>query len=276
MNKEIYYIKFFKKDEKEGICKICGKNTCFKSVGSGYFETCSSRCATLNLFSSEEYREKQKRNNYNGIKANKIRSEKAIERMNTKEYKNSGVYQKMGLSMKEKWANDRVYREKVVKSMHEKFLDKEFNERFSLSMRKLWLNEEYVKKMQSRNNSYKTGYFFSVKNNETLFYQSSYELKAFEILEKDNDVLSFKKANIFIQYLNDANEKRSYVPDFIATYKNGSKIILEIKPKRLRPENFLKFEAGFKYCKEKGFKYEIWDEDILFKKLEFAKREFNQ
>jgi hypothetical protein len=260
----MYYIKFFKKDENEGTCKICGKNTHFRSVGAGYFETCSSRCATLNLFNSKEYREKQRKNNYNGINANKIRSEKAIMRMNTLEYKNSDVYKKMGSSIKEKWANDKAYREKIVKSMHERFLDKEFNERFSRSMRKLWLNKEYIEKMQHRNNSYKTGYFFSVKNDKELFYQSSYELKAFELLENDNDVVEFKRGGFAIQYLNNAKEKRSYIPDIIVTYKNSLKRILEIKPKKLRNDNILKLEAGLKYCKENGFKYEIWDEEILF------------
>lgn len=43
-----YYDKFFKRDDKEGICRECGKETRFYSVTAGYSTFCSKQCANRN------------------------------------------------------------------------------------------------------------------------------------------------------------------------------------------------------------------------------------
>lgn len=43
-----YYDDFIKKDENEGICPICGKETEFKSIALGYNTFCSAECSVEN------------------------------------------------------------------------------------------------------------------------------------------------------------------------------------------------------------------------------------
>ena len=48
INVKDYYDKYLKKDPLEGICKICGKETRFANLKSGYFNHCSTKCSKLN------------------------------------------------------------------------------------------------------------------------------------------------------------------------------------------------------------------------------------
>ncbi|MCK9597005.1 hypothetical protein M0R19_07495 [Candidatus Pacearchaeota archaeon] len=45
---EDYYNKFFRKDEKEGICKTCGGKVKFRNLAVGYPEFCSVKCSSNN------------------------------------------------------------------------------------------------------------------------------------------------------------------------------------------------------------------------------------
>jgi len=113
----------------------------------------------------------------------------------------------------------------------------------------------------------KLGYFFSVKNNYKLKYRSSFEKKAFELLEKDKSVLSYQVEPFSINYIID-NKKRYYVPDILITYIDGIKRLIEIKPidKLLTKDTIIKKKYAEEYCKYNNILggYEIWSETILF------------
>lgn len=111
------------------------------------------------------------------------------------------------------------------------------------------------------------GYFYSIKNNKEIHYESSYELKAYNILEMLDKVRSYDRCNFFIPYVVEGKTKR-YIPDIFVDYFNGVKEIIEVKPKDLinKGKNIFKIEALKTYCLENGFKYSIWDESFLFMK----------
>jgi len=114
----------------------------------------------------------------------------------------------------------------------------------------------------------KTGHFKSVKNNCSIFYRSSLELKAYEYLENNSDVVSFseKPPRIILP------SGHTYFPDILVEYKNGNKILVEVKPfnwlllvgahrNRLVDGCILfieKLDTAEQFCAQKGWKFQVW------------------
>lgn len=113
----------------------------------------------------------------------------------------------------------------------------------------------------------KWGYFYSHKNKENMFFRSSFEKKAYEILEKDNNVIHFKREPIRIPYFFDGLT-RNYIPDIISIDKNGTRLI-EVKAnwEKQTPKNIAKMNAAVDFCKKTGMRYEMWTEDFLNGKI---------
>lgn len=109
----------------------------------------------------------------------------------------------------------------------------------------------------------KRGYFFSNKNKEEFYYGSSYELKAFKLLEDMTDVLKYSKCSTWIDY--EFEGHRRYLPDILITYVDGTKQIVEVKPEYLCnvAKNKAKFEVGERFCKEHNMRYSVWTEKQL-------------
>lgn len=109
------------------------------------------------------------------------------------------------------------------------------------------------------------GTYFSEKNKTTIKYDSSYELIAFEKLEQDDSVISYKKCDFSIPYFLDI--KRNYLPDILVTYIDEISII-EIKPKykliHEKPEYKAKFLAALLFCRSRNWKFKVWTEYHLF------------
>lgn len=124
----------------------------------------------------------------------------------------------------------------------------------------------------------KRGSFYSLKNQKGIKYDSSYEKKAFELLEEDENVLTFDRCNFYIPYIFET-KNRKYVPDIFVTYRNGEKGVIEVKPKylvsessevdkfklikTLYQENKEKIQAGKDYCTKNSFLYLLWTESDL-------------
>lgn len=132
---------------------------------------------------------------------------------------------------------------------------------------------ESISKIYVENGGINTGYrgtkkgkFFSKKNNKDIFYGSSYELRAFNILEQIAEVENYDRCSFYIPY-NFKGSNKKYIPDIEVNYKDGTKEIIEVKPKALISigKNSFKFEALKNYCLDKGFCFSIWDETFLFK-----------
>jgi hypothetical protein len=121
-----------------------------------------------------------------------------------------------------------------------------------------------IKRLQNNsskfaNHKYKYGIFFSYKNNKEIHYRSSYELAAYNILEKMSVVKSYTIENLIIPYIYNGID-RSYIPDILVTYINEEKEIIEIKPNNLLndSQNIAKAEAAEKFAINNKMKFSIW------------------
>lgn len=110
----------------------------------------------------------------------------------------------------------------------------------------------------------KKGFFYSNKNNKELWYSSSYELKAYKILEDSVFAKNYDRCHFSIPYIFENKNKR-YIPDILVEYITGIKEIIEIKPKQLLhiDKNPSKFKVLKEYSKKQKVKYSIWTEQEL-------------
>jgi TnsA-like endonuclease N terminal/NUMOD3 motif len=98
-------------------------------------------------------------------------------------------------------------------------------------------------------NSHQRGTHISTKMNKEMHYRSSWELAMMKHLDNDIAVSSFESESVRISYFYN-DHKRWYVPDFIITYSDGSRKMIEIKPQEfvLSEKNVLKEAAGKAFC----------------------------
>jgi hypothetical protein len=97
-----------------------------------------------------------------------------------------------------------------------------------------------------------------------IFYRSSYERIAYELLDNDAAVTHYQPEPFTIKYPNADGNTRRYRPD-ILVQKGEQTILVEIKPewKLSDPKNILKFEAGKQYAAREGWGFEVWTEKEL-------------
>jgi len=114
---------------------------------------------------------------------------------------------------------------------------------------------------------YKSGYFTSHRQNKKeIYYASSYEQKALNILETSSQVANFDRYKGRIPYIKPSTGlEHNYLPDFMVEMKDGSTKVVEVKAKWQLSEinTRVKLEQAEKYFNEQGIKFEIWDEDVL-------------
>jgi len=111
---------------------------------------------------------------------------------------------------------------------------------------------------------HKHGYFASTKNPNPIFYRSSYELKALEILEKNDQVLKITGEPFSIPYFYEGVMK-NYIPDFLVEMVGNKCKLIEVKPKALAntQKNVLKKETAINFCKLNDMEYSEWTENNL-------------
>ena len=90
-----------------------------------------------------------------------------------------------------------------------------------------------------------------------MYYQSSYELKAATILDEMNDVISYVNQHTF------SIDGRERITDFVVSWRNGTKTILEIKPERRLDQFKSQIEDNREYARKNGWKFEVWTENRL-------------
>jgi len=105
---------------------------------------------------------------------------------------------------------------------------------------------------KNKNSFGKKGYYFSIKNNENIYYDSMLEKYRMIQLDLMTDIIQWtKKHKIKIKYTIN-NENHYFVPDFLITYKD--KIVLEeIKGYDIK-EKYKKM-AMKKYCDENNIDF---------------------
>lgn len=131
--------------------------------------------------------------------------------------------------------------------------------------KKRWIYKLRVHREISIKNR-RQGYYETKKANpKVLYYQSSYELKAAIILDETEDVESYVSQHSF------SIDNRERITDFIVTWKDKTKTILEIKPERRLEEFKDQIEDNKQYAFKKDWKFEIWTEKELgFKSEHYA------
>jgi len=89
--------------------------------------------------------------------------------------------------------------------------------------------------------------------------RSPLEEQEYEKLDVCEEVVSYEIEPFKIRYYA-GNQVRSYIPDVLVEYKDGKRVIVEIKTLSdiLLTENQVKFKAIEQYAKENGYEFEVW------------------
>jgi len=125
---------------------------------------------------------------------------------------------------------------------------------------------QIVEDFQRRSSRGRVGVYHSLKTNTSLFYASSYEKRAMEILDTDTNIKTYSNCKFFINYTDpEKNKVHNYFPDISAEYETGEKKIIEIKSEYqvLDPKNLAKFAAAREYCGQNNLEFEVWTEKDL-------------
>jgi len=251
MRPKEYYDKYLKKEDEE-ICEVCGKNSTFCGIRYGYTRTCGiPRCVSILGTRKTGWSEQT------SARMKKI--------WQNKDFRHN-IIVKITESIKKKWDSDIDYRIKQSRATKRK-----------------WKNEEYRKKIRESQSAsaskriarignshsdrnYKTGKFYSNKSKKNIYYASSYERKAFEKLENDENILWYDRAKVTIKYVRpDDYRFHRYVPDIFVEMKDGTKMIIEIKPESMLNDDIIKSKilAAQQYCNIRKYKYVVWTEREL-------------
>lgn len=151
-----------------------------------------------------------------------------------------------------------------------------------------------IKSQQPRKNSrYSQGYFdinecVKYKGHPPIIYRSSWEKKFCLYCERDDKIAWWSSESISIPYFNPLTQKtHEYFPDFIVELIDGTKWIVEVKPKHqtLKPKlpkrktpktvasyknavntyvvNTAKFKAAIEFAKSRNAKFILITEDFF-------------
>ena len=130
----------------------------------------------------------------------------------------------------------------------------------------------YFNKSSSKGSTkYFNGKFYSKKNKTTFTFRSSYELKFFLDLENNKKVDSYVSESLNVPYIDSEGTRRTYIPDLLVLYTDGSMEVLEIKPKSMVKDIDVQRKASAcrsylqKYFKEENIRYRFITEKDLFK-----------
>lgn len=113
------------------------------------------------------------------------------------------------------------------------------------------------------------GWHFSPKLGTRVFYRSSYEKKAYMLLDQDETIKSYSVETVDVMYHNPVkNTQCEYLIDLLIEYQDGSKKLVEVKPEKQwdSPVVRAKLDAGDLKAKELGMLFEVWGETFLFGK----------
>lgn len=79
---------------------------------------------------------------------------------------------------------------------------------------------------------YISGIFWSKKNDKELIFRSTYEFAYFYILENDSAVISYAVEPFSVPYKHPFDNRiHKYWPDILILHRDGSLVVIEIKPK---------------------------------------------
>jgi len=257
MQKE-YYDKWLKED-REGLCKICGKETKLTGFKYGYNNCCSRECIIIykqkqlenavfkkygvtHIMQLNMFKEKAKQTNlekfgsisYTGTDAYKqsLLNNFDVENIFQLDY----VKEKIKKTNLEKLGVENPFQSEICKEKIKKTNLKKFGVEYQMQ------NKKTFEKQQK--SAYKLKYF----NNTSIYYRGSYE---FDFLEKHLNKYPDIQNAPSIKYI--FNEKNKvYHPDF---YIPSLNLIVECKNSHLANRDKFKIEAKEKATIANGFNY---------------------
>ena len=97
-------------------------------------------------------------------------------------------------------------------------------------------------------------------------YRSSWELKMYKWCDMNEDIEYWGTESMAIPYFDPVKQKqRRYFPDVFIKFKDGRKVIVEIKPaaQNKHPTNQAKWESAEKYAKQIGADFVVMNEKHL-------------
>ena len=146
--------------------------------------------------------------------------------------------------------------ERCRKATLRKIADGTFNP--AMNIRKFIAAGGSKKYWNSRVNRGTHGMFYSKKNRKRLRYDSSWELKRMEYLEVNKLVVRCEKNPVQIPY-NLNGQAHYYFPDFLVEYRDGHRVLEEVKPKEFLDYqvNVEKFKVARIFCKSLKIKFKI-------------------
>jgi hypothetical protein len=108
------------------------------------------------------------------------------------------------------------------------------------------------RKKKRRRKGRKRGVYLSKKMGVEMTYRSGWELAYFQYLDSHADVAQFYSESLKIPYVSNQKTKktRNYIPDLLVIFTDGSKKLVEIKPKSklTQATNVKKFNAARQWC----------------------------
>jgi hypothetical protein len=123
----------------------------------------------------------------------------------------------------------------------------------------------------SRKKQLYSGLCWSKKNHKNIFYESSYEYRAIRMMEIDPFVLNYERCGLSIpipimgkDFRGDLRQLH-YNPDFIVTFADGKKYIIEVKAKNLLKDSFVqvKLKTILDMIKYLDLNFMVWTEKEL-------------
>jgi hypothetical protein len=115
---------------------------------------------------------------------------------------------------------------------------------------------------------YHTGFHMSPKGG-TFKYRSGWEQDVAIYLDKDPQVKAYGYEVLAIPYISNLKTRkvRHYFPDFLVTYTDGSRKLIEVKrgDKVGSPQVVKKSAAARIWCQENNVEFEIWSNEIIAK-----------
>lgn len=119
------------------------------------------------------------------------------------------------------------------------------------------------KKKRKRKGRYQRGIHSSPIAGECK-YRSGWEQKYMVYLDDNPDIASWSYEKLVIEYVSNKKTKkiRKYYPDFQIEYKDGQKVVVEIKPSRKLQQATVikKIRAAKEWCTEHDMIYKILTE----------------
>jgi hypothetical protein len=202
--------------------------------------------------------QKRKENPENALKS-KLNFKKATERQQYLRKNDSKWVDMFSKSMSDSWKDPEV-RERRVKGLSTASI-----KRYTNPKNRRKASELRTTALIEGRGYKKIKHFYSNKNKKELYYHSSYELQAFNILEQLSVVKCYDRFRHTIDYEFEGRIRKT-IPDILVTYQDGSQEIIEIKSEwRVdTPINIAKFQAISKYALENKMKFSVFSEKHLF------------